>query len=220
VVFLIYLFSILCSAALILFLFCPAYILLKEQRGKTKAVVALKALSTAVAVCFALYGTIKDPTHENILILCGLICGLLGDILLEYIVPLGGLSFGIGNLIYVYHLVRHTSVHWYHLVLLALFLLLAIRTFAKDFDHFGPYRLLYIPYGFVVAVMASLSVSYMVSNNPCITLFGFGAFLFAISDFLLAYRTLYAQKQSYHTTSLGVYYMAQFCIGISVFLST
>lgn len=213
------LFYILACASLILFLFCPAYIQLKAKKGKTPDVIALKALSTLIAVLFALIGTVRNPCADHYWILTGLVLGMLGDILLEYIVPLGGLSFGLGNLIYVYCLIKKTSVHWYHLILLVLFLILAVRTFAKDIKQLGSSRFLYLPYGFVVAVMGSLSTSYMTSSNPSASLFGFGAFLFAISDFLLAYRVVHDTRQTMYTTSLGVYYMAQFCIGLSVFVT-
>ena len=205
------------SVILIIYWIVPTYIRLKEH-GKKSSALVIKALGTISAVSFGFVGVLSHPQPQAYLILLGLILGLLGDILLELIVPLGGLSFFLGNVIYVCSMIAIEPLKSINYLLFLIFLLFLVVSFRKDFKGFGTYRFFFIPYALIVALMAAVSIPYILLQGFQGLLFGFGAFLFAVSDYLLAYRTLYSTSPDFHRVSLGTYYLAQLCIGVSIFL--
>lgn len=205
------------SVILIIYWIVPTYLHLKEQ-GKKSTAIVIKAYGTMLAVSFGIAGVLCHTQPQGYLILLGLIFGLLGDILLELFVPLGGLAFFLGNVIYAYSMISTESLKSINCFLFLIFLLFLVVTFGKDFKSFGPYRFFLIPYAIIVALMAAVAIPYILLQSSHSLLLGLGAFLFAVSDYLLAYRTLYPTSQDFHRVSLGTYYLAQLCIGISIFL--
>lgn len=208
---------IITSVILILYLIVPTYINLKTQKKKAVSVV-VKALGTTIAVAFGITGAYFYPSRHAYLILGGLILGLLGDIFLEFILPLGGFSFFFGNILYVYCMLSEEPLRLINIILLVLFLTFLAMNFGKDFHSFGKYRYLILGYAILVSLMAAVAIPYILLMGYQGLLFGFGVFLFAISDYLLGYRTLYNAKPPFHRISLSTYYLAQLCIGVSLFM--
>lgn len=206
------------SVILIIYWIVPTYLHLKEN-SKKPAAIFVKAMGTVIAVTFGFAGVLLNPEPQTYLILLGLILGLLGDIFLELFVPLGGLAFFLGNVIYVYCMIVKEPLKSINYVLFLIFILFLLANFGKDFKTLGRLRIFFLPYALVVALMASVAIPYILLQGLEGLLFGFGAFLFAASDYLLGYRILYPSSPQFHRVSLGIYYLAQLCIGVSIFLS-
>ena len=206
------------SVILIIYWIVPTYIRLKEQ-GKKSTSIVIKAFGTMIAVTFGTAGALLHPGPQAYLILLGLILGLLGDVFLELFVPLGGLAFFLGNVIYVYCMIAKEPLKSINYLLFLIFILFLLANFGKDFKTLGRSRIFFLPYTLLVALMASVAIPYILLQGLEGLLFGFGAFLFAVSDYLLGYRILYPASPQFHSVSLGIYYLAQLCIGVSIFLS-
>ena len=206
------------SVILIIYWIVPTYLHLKED-NKKPAAIWVKALGTMIAVAFGIAGALLHPGPQTYLILLGLFFGLLGDIFLELFVPLGGLAFFLGNAIYVYCMIAKEPLKSINYLLFLIILLFLLANFGKDFKTLLQDRIFFLPYALLVALMASVAIPYILLQSQAGLLFGFGAFLFAVSDYLLGYRILYKASSQFHRVSLGIYYLAQLCIGVSIFLS-
>ena len=207
------LFSIFILFALII----PIYLKLKEQKKKTLSIL-VKASGTSLGILFAIAGIVKHSDKLSILIFIGIIFGLLGDVLLELYLPLGGFAFFLGNILYISSMISIERPRTIHYFIFFLFIVFFALSFGKDFQSFGKYRYLLLPYALIVAFMASMSIPFILLQGIDGMYLGFGTFLFAVSDYLLAYRILYSTKKEFHKISLGVYYLSQLLIGISIFM--
>lgn len=194
----------------------PSYLKVKERNKPLS--VAIKCSGTLIAIVFGIVGVITFPSFNRYWILAGLILGLLGDFLLEYIIPLGGIAFFFGNVIYLSRLLLVTRIHCLQILLFLIVLISLYFQFRVDFKNFGNMRYLFLLYAVLVTFMASTSIPYLFMAEGRDLLFGFGVFLFAVSDYLLGYRVLYQAKPPFHQISLSTYYMAQLCIGISIYI--
>lgn len=211
------LFLILTAAALILFWIVPTYIKMKEINKPVSVII--KCSGTFIAVLFGIFGVLCTPSTNSYWILAGLILGLLGDFLLEYLLPLGGVAFFFGNVIYLSRLLIVSPVNIIQFVLLLAILFFLVVHFHNDFHTFGKLRYLFLLYAILVTFMASATIPYFFQVSGRELLFGFGVFLFAVSDYLLGYRVLYHAKAPFHQISLSTYYLAQLSIGVSIFLT-
>ena len=211
-----YLFT-LAAVAIILFLLVPNYLKLKNV-NKTASII-LKACGTLIALIFAILGHLQNSGNGSLYIVIAIAFGMIGDILLEYNIPLGGISFFLGNLLYVLLLFLDSHQNISFLLILASILFFLYSVFQTYIKSLGKAKLLLIPYALLVSSMAAASIPFLIQNAPQRLLFGFGTFIFAVSDYLLAYRVVTNAESSFHQTSLSVYYLAQLMIGLSVYLS-
>ena len=206
----------LAAVAIILFLLVPNYLKLKNV-NKTASIL-LKACGTLFALILAIIGHIKNPGYGSLLIIIAITLGMLGDILLEYKAPLGVIAFFLGNVFYILLLFLDSQQNISFLLILFSILFFLYTVFQPYMKSLGKAMFLLLPYAILVSSMAAASIPFLIQNTPHRLLFGFGTFLFAISDYLLAYRVVTNANSSFHQISLSVYYLAQLMIGLSVYL--
>lgn len=206
----------------LLMLGCMLPLCLKlDSKGHKYPSIVAKGLGTLIPIVFCLYGLLTQPSSMATIIFIGLLFGILGDILLEFSVPVGGASFFIGNLLYIICLQRILPIQTTSIYIAIALLIISALFFWKERARLTKYHPLLILgvliYGFLIIFMLSISIPVLFLCNSNGALFSIGTFLFFISDILLAGKALFKTPKYYPYVSLGTYYVAQFLIAMSVF---
>lgn len=206
-----------CALALILFL------VVRVRKGDVEGVLA-KTFASFCFVTFALFlFNSKNIANANInlastLLICGLVCGLIGDILLDLKVvypfhenkylPAGMTAFGIGHLFYIPAIILFVSneVNVFTSYLLPLILLVVGSVVATLLIwllstkvlklNYGKFTWIVNIYSFLLISVTALAVFLAIINTSLVTILlavFFGCFL--LSDLILSTQ-YFGRKQS------------------------
>lgn len=183
----------------------------KYQPGANQALARFyKGTATLFAAALSLYGALHSPSHGNALLAVGLLVCAAADVILDILFLPGMALFGLGHIFYcAAYLLKSPPTA----ASLGIFLILAgicaclyprLKKLAS-----GQNLLPFLCYGFILFLMLALAVV----QKPVLLA---GAFLFVVSDCLLAYR-IFTKNQSLPLdyTCLGCYYLAQYLIALS-----
>lgn len=193
-------------------LFYLLYQHIKHTTGTERAcALCCKAAATLFAAALAWYGAALRPGAPELLLALGLTVCAAADVLLRLNFLWGMACFGAGHLLYSAAYVLATPPGWTSLgafAVLAVFCLLRYPGLKKYAGKKNP--LPYLGYALLLCVMLSLALP----QKPVLLA---GAALFVVSDSLLARRImLKIQSNRYDDLCLGVYYLAQFLIALSL----
>jgi uncharacterized membrane protein YhhN len=222
-----YLILILGAVSLTLFL------VLRDRNGSVEALI-LKTITSFLFLALAFTSAIINDKADNIsyylLIIMGLICGLIGDIVLDLKIiykessslyqHAGMVSFLIGHIFYLSAIFTYFGFHWLPLVI-ALAAAVAINLVSKFVlkYNFKEHTIDCYLYAFFLSYMSTQSIYAAINAGGSATtiLLAIGAALFMLSDLVLL-KTYYEGKASrpYIIVNHTLYYGAQFLIALSI----
>ena len=197
-----------------------------EKKEQYVGAVVLKGLAS---LCFVLLGLRCSPgTHTAKLIVAGLILGFVADILLNLrwvVKEKGKLVFLVGILVFLSgHIVYLAAVlpmvkSWVVCFLVGAVLTALLMkwiftkiTAEKAFKIFGVF------YIGAIVVLNCVAISNLITAPSAFTgLFAAGALLFLVSDIVLILNTFGSEtKFSLRVTNIGLYYLGQILIALSL----
>ena len=221
------------------------FIVVRTKNGEVEGV-ATKALASVGFVALGLFlmatkaGQNDFSRYSSILIICGLVCGLVGDILLDLKViypfhedkylTFGMISFLVGHLFFIGSMglifadIMAKSLIIPTIVILVVSAVLAIGIWfiTSRYMHldYGKYALLSTVYAgillFTTIFSAYLAVATM---SPALFVMAVGFVLFLASDLVLSLQ-YFGGKQSVKSLIIinhTLYYLAQILIAISIY---
>ncbi len=210
-------------------LFClifAALFLYQESREKYIPAVLLKGLAS---LCFVILGVICSPgAHLAKLVIIGLVLGCIADVLLnlrwvfkekgQLIFLVGILVFLSGHILYL-AAVLPLSANWILCFVIGAVLTAALMvwifkqiTAKKAFKIFGVF------YIGAIMLLNCVAIGNLISAPSVFTgLFATGALFFLVSDIVLILNTFGSEtKQSLRITNIGLYYIGQLLIALSL----
>lgn len=210
-------------------LFClifAALFLYQESREKYIPAVLLKGLAS---LCFVILGVICSPgAHLAKLVIIGLLLGCIADVLLnlrwvfkekgQLIFLVGILVFLSGHILYL-AAVLPLSANWILYFVIGAILTAALMvwifkqiTAKKAFKIFGVF------YIGAIMLLNCVAIGNLISAPSVFTgLFATGALFFLVSDIVLILNTFGSEtKQSLRITNIGLYYIGQLLIALSL----
>ncbi|MFA7247849.1 MAG: lysoplasmalogenase family protein [Dehalococcoidia bacterium] len=221
---------------LIVFLGAVALTLFLVNRDRNGSVKALlyKTLASFLFIVTAFASFMVNPCPcaavFAALIMMGLVCGLIGDILLDLKIMYkessslyqhGGMAaFFAGHLFYLAALIAYFGFSWIPLVIAVILaaVIICVSKFVFKFN-FAEHTVDTYAYSFVLAYMMTQACYAAVNQGyiACTVLLAVGAILFLLSDLVLS-MTYYDNKDSrpYIAVNHILYYAAQFSIALSV----
>lgn len=221
---------------LIVFLGAVALTLFLVNRDRNGSVKALlyKTLASFLFIVTAFASFMVNPCPcaavFAALIMMGLVCGLIGDILLDLKIMYkessslyqhGGMAaFFAGHLFYLAALIAYFGFNWIPLVIAVILaaVIICVSKFVFKFN-FAEHTVDTYAYSFVLAYMMTQACYAAVNQGyiACTVLLAVGAILFLLSDLVLS-MTYYDNKDSrpYIAVNHILYYAAQFSIALSV----
>ena len=222
-----YLIILLGAAALTLFLIA------RDRKGSVQALL-IKALTSFLFISLAFTSFMINPNPGvatyAMLIMMGLVCGLIGDIVLDLKIMYkessslyqhgGMLAFLIGHLYYLAALLIYFGFNWMPL-LIALVLALIIGLVSKFIlkFNFAEHTVDTYAYSFILSYMMTQACYAAITQGftTCTVLLAAGAILFLLSDLVLV-MTYYDNKDSrpYIVVNHALYYAAQYAIALSI----
>jgi uncharacterized membrane protein YhhN len=222
-----YLIVFLGAVAMILFL------IYRDRRGSVKALL-YKTVASFLFVSVAFVAFMVNPGQDvapfAMIIMMGLICGLIGDILLDLKIiykessslylHAGMVAFLVGHLFYVAALIGYFGFNWIPLVIaLALaVIIMCVSKFILKFD-FAEHTVDTYAYSFVLSYMMTQAcyAAIVQGFTACTVLLAAGSILFLLSDLVLS-MTYYGNKDSrvFIAANHILYYAAQFTIALSI----
>lgn len=203
-----------------------ALFLYQESREKYIPAVLLKGLAS---LCFVILGVICSPgTHLAKLVIIGLVLGCIADVLLnlrwvfkekgQLIFLVGILVFLSGHILYL-AAVLPLSANWILCFVIGAVLTAALMvwifkqiTAKKAFKIFGVF------YIGAIMLLNCVAIGNLISAPSVFTgLFATGALFFLVSDIVLILNTFGSEtKQSLRITNIGLYYIGQLLIALSL----
>ena len=190
---------ILLSAMTILFFLEEAVV--SFLPGSRLPLALLKGLTSLCPALLCLLGTLRSPSRLHIGLSLALLLCLIGDIAINLSMLAGMVLFALAHVMLCavfFHAqppVRWQLALWIGLDALFIALAFAFRSRA------GALLLPAMGYIFVLCAMLTLALR----QRPLLAV---GAFVFALSDFLLARNAVMTRTPLTHLISLGVYYVA------------
>lgn len=180
--------------------------------------VALKAFTSLCFILSALEIGIDD--RYDILVLAGLICGFLGDVLLALRgkkVFLGGMiAFALGHVLYAVAFVSLGAAEPFPRASIALVGLTACGTLAWFWPYLGSMRVPVAVYVTLIAIMLIAATGSLTINGQGRWLVAPGAAMFAVSDVFVARDRFIAPGFVNRLLGLPLYYAGQFLIAFSI----
>ncbi len=221
---------------LVLFLGAIALIMFLVARDRNGSVKALLIKTTTsflfIAVAFTSFmvNAIQEVTTFFALIMMGLICGLIGDIVLDLKIMYkessslyqhgGMVAFFVGHVFYLAASLIYFGFSWMALVaaLILAIIIVCVSKFILKFN-FAEHSIDTYAYSFALCYMmtqacyAAITQGYTTST----VLLAAGAILFLLSDLLLV-MTYYDNKDSKPFIAVNhvLYYAAQYAIALSI----
>lgn len=221
-----------------------------EIRGKHQLALCLKGLASFgfIAVLIStIYEKLLLPSSPNyvgasyvallplvLLVLCGLICGLLGDVYLalrplrpkeedRHIIITGIVAFSLGHIFYYIVLLLLGAFSWIAVIISVVFAIsIGVGSSVLKYDM-GITKIPSIIYSALIFLMVGQALSLAISSNFNLfsTLLFIGAILFAVSDLILS-QIYFANKDkpSFIVPNLVTYYAAQLLIALSMLFIT
>ncbi|MBN1690048.1 MAG: hypothetical protein JW901_03400 [Dehalococcoidia bacterium] len=205
----------------------------RDRNGSVKALL-YKTLASflfmAVAFTSFLVNSSQDVATFAVLIMMGLVCGLIGDILLDLkiiykesssLYQHGGMAaFLIGHLFYLAALIAYFGFNWIPLAIAIIVaaIIICISRLVFKFN-FAEHTVDTYAYTFVLSYMMAQACYAAVDQgySACTVLLAAGSILFLLSDLVLS-MTYYDNKDSRAFISLNhiLYYAAQYSIALSI----
>ena len=156
----------------------------------------------------ALLGTKHYPTKRNRLLMRTLIWYALGDIMVMFSYPVGGLLYGIGHLFMMWAILETTYIHRWQIVILILCILGSVVLLLNLLDD----RVLNI-IGALYAIVVIATMALSLSNR----FFWLAGIVFVVSDLTGFLRiSLYDNRYTYFVTTT-IYFAAFLMLCISVY---
>ena len=200
--------------------------LMQEKKENYVTAVCLKGLAS---LCFVLLGILSSPgTPVARLIVIGLILGLIADVLLnlryvfkekgQLVFLVGILVFLSGHILYL-AAVLPISGKWLICLIAAVILtallmwwILSKITAKMAFKVFG------VVYLGAIMLLNTVAVGNLIAAPSAFTaIFALGALLFLVSDIVLILNTFGKEtRQSLRVTNIGLYYLGQLLIALSL----
>lgn len=173
--------------------------------------IAVKCSATLMAALVGLVGAIHSGLPAHWLIFAGIVMCAVADGILCLHFMLGAATFAIGHVLYI---IGFSMLHlpgWGSLLVFACMLAGFSALCARWKRHMGRRAPLLMGYGMLLALMTAVSAA----QQPL--LFA-GGLLFAVSDALLAYQLFMRTSVKTDYASLGMYYLAQFLMGLAIYI--
>ncbi len=209
------------------------FLINRDRNGSVKALL-YKTAASFLFILVAFTSFIVNPGQCTalfaVLIIMGLVCGLVGDILLDLKIMYkessslyqhGGMAaFLVGHLFYLAALIIYFGFSWIPLVIALVLaaIIICVSKFLFKFN-FAEHTVDTYAYSFVLAYMMTQACYAAVSRGytACTVLLAAGAILFLLSDLVLS-MTYYDNKDSraYISVNHVLYYAAQFAIALSI----
>ncbi len=204
---------VLCTLMLVIVL------LVAESRGRPNVALAAKACAS---LCFVLLGVLElegTPTLFDKLLLVGLVCAALGDVLLaassERAFRAGVAAFGLGHVAYV--VAARDALGAAALPNAVWFVLLpSTAAYLWLYRHLGAMRVPIAVYIGVITVMVMYAVALYVARSTAALPFLLGALLFYASDLSVARDRFVRSALINRLWGLPAYYAGQLLLASSI----
>ena len=209
------------------------FLIARDRKGSVKALL-VKTLTSFLFIAVAFVSFLANPNQGvatyAMLIMMGLVCGLIGDIVLDLKIMYressslyqhgGMVSFLIGHLFYLAALIIYFGFNWVPVVIaLALALIIGlVSKFILKFN-FAEHTIDTYAYSFILSYMMTQACYAAITQGftTCTVLLAAGAILFLLSDLVLV-MTYYDNKDSrpFIVVNHVLYYAAEFTIALSI----
>ena len=216
-------------ALLILCVFFVIAFLRQEFLEKFALAVVLKGLAS---LCFVIIGIINSNGTSFVkLIITGLVFGFIADILLNLrhlfetqgrtIFLIGILIFLIGHILYLVAIIPLNNNILLCVAISILITAILMKWIFTKITAEKAFKIFGIVYIGAIVLLNVVAISNMLAvppfNSGFTKLFAAGAFLFLISDIVLILNTFGPEsKFSLRVTNIGMYYVGQILIAISL----
>jgi len=209
------------------------FLIARDRKGSVQALL-IKTLTSFLFISVAFTSFMINPNPDvatfAMLIMMGLICGLIGDIVLDLkimyresssLYQQGGMvAFLVGHLYYLAALVIYFGFNWMPVVI-ALVLAVIIGVVSKFIlkFNFAEHTIITYAYSFFLSYMMTQACYAAITRGftACTVLLAAGAILFLLSDLVLV-MTYYDNKDSRPFIAVNhiLYYAAQYSIALSI----
>lgn len=209
------------------------FLIARDRNGSVQALL-LKTLASFLFISFAFTSFMVSPGEVvatfAMLIMMGLICGLIGDILLDLKVMYkessslymhgGMVAFLVGHLYYLAALIIYFGFNWIPVVI-ALVLAVIIGLVSKFMlkFNFAEHTISTYAYSFFLSYMMVQACYAAVTQGftTCTVLLAAGAILFLLSDLVLV-MIYYDNKDTrpFLAANYILYYAAQYTLALSI----
>ena len=220
-------------------MFFLGYFLIEKLKGYCLKETLIKSVASLFFIAVATVSLIaKSSTNLPLFVLFGLICGLVGDVLLElkyvkrdyerHFTYAGFVAFMVGHIFYMSGLMMefyHGESFLYIILPIIIGILMSVGNLVLEKPmkfNFGEYRLVVFIYGCFLFSCAALVVSLNIlngfSSTTLFVLLGAGVF-FVISDVILSgtYFAVGKDRPIDLILNAVTYYVAQYLIAFSLF---
>ena len=209
------------------------FLIARDRKGSVKALL-LKTITSFLFISVA-FASVMVNSGQGVatffaLIIMGLICGLIGDIVLDLKVMYkessslyqhgGMVAFLIGHLFYLAALIIYFGFDWIPLVIAVVLAIIiaCVSKFILKFN-FAEHTVDTYAYTFFLSYMMTQACYAAITRGftACTVLLAAGSILFLLSDLILV-MTYYDNKDSRPFIAVNhiLYYAAQFTIALSV----
>ncbi len=209
------------------------FLITRDRKGSVKALL-LKTITSFLFISVA-FASVMVNSGQGVatffaLIIMGLICGLIGDIVLDLKVMYkessslyqhgGMVAFLIGHLFYLAALIIYFGFDWIPLVIAVVLAIIiaCVSKFILKFN-FAEHTVDTYAYTFFLSYMMTQACYAAITRGftACTVLLAAGSILFLLSDLILV-MTYYDNKDSRPFIAVNhiLYYAAQFTIALSV----
>ena len=209
------------------------FLIARDRKGSVKALL-FKTLTSFLFIAVAFAAFLANPNQGvstyAMLIMMGLVCGLIGDIILDLKIMYkessslyqhgGMVSFLIGHLFYLAALIIYFGFNWMPVVIaLALAVIIGlVSKFILKFN-FAEHTIDTYAYSFFLSYMMTQACYAAITQGftACTVLLASGAILFLLSDLVLV-MTYYDNKDSrpFIVVNHILYYAAEYTIALSI----
>ncbi len=209
------------------------FLIARDRKGSVQALL-IKTLTSFLFISVAFTSFMVNPNQGvatfAMLIMMGLICGLIGDIVLDLKIMYressslyqhgGMVAFLVGHLYYLAALIIYFGFNWMPVVI-ALVLAVIIGLVSKFIlkFNFAEHTISTYAYSFFLSYMMTQACYAAITRGftACTVLLAAGAILFLLSDLVLV-MTYYDNKDSRPFIAVNhiLYYAAQYSIALSI----
>lgn len=167
----------------------------------------LKGGTTMVAALLAFYGAYTGGDRAAWLLAAGIAVCAAADVLLEKKFLAGMACFALGHMLYITAFLKTRPVGSTNIMVFAVLAVIALVVAWLLRTKLSPLPA-YILYGLLISAMAALATS-----QPLIA--AAGAFLFLLSDLVLAFRLAGTAPGAWGHMVMICYYLGQYLLGLS-----
>ncbi len=203
-----------------------AMFLWQEAKQNYVSAVILKGLAS---ICFVVLGCLlKDGSQKVCLIVIGLALGCVADVLLNlrYVFEKKGqLIFLVGIVVFlsghIFYLaaILNGSQYWLPAVIVGIILTVLLMWWIfKRITAKTAFKIFGVVYIGAIMLLNCVSIANLIAEPSVFTvIFAAGALLFLVSDVVLIMNTFGTEtKQSLRITNIGLYYIGQLLIALSL----